>query len=251
MAVNRGAVKDPDRVVGTLGEFGKLRLDPKSYLSCGEPRDGVARCPFAATCTFAFKGQEGQRDVIAIEFGGRDNGDKVKRDESGKIVTEQRAVGGPRVMAVYRKDTFTQQSKVMFLSCVRYYENLTRRWSFKPSNRPADIVAIIAMEGDGKLIPMRETREVITGTNKNGTPKWACKHVKVPRAVPFYERPDEWMVDRAVDLEIEDLLKERAIQESSAVISGMRPEDRPIEVGANPLEIDLDVVRRTAGEGEG
>ena len=229
MPVNRLALEDPDRVYGVLGEFEELKLDPAGYMSCGTERQGIARCPFASICSFAWQGKEGTEKVVKI-----DKELQIVRDENGPVIADAPA-GGPKNIGVYRKDAFTGRTKVMFMPCYRYLQN-KERWSaplFGASDRrqrPPDVVVILAREGDGKMIPMRETREMIVGTDSHGRPIRNVAKVRVPRAVPFFERPKEILVERAMDLEIEALLKDQAVQQAATVVAGMPVEERPIEL---------------------
>lgn len=248
--VNRMEVSNPDHVYGTLDEFGPLKMERDKFLSCGEPAAGVARCPFADICTQPFKGREGKQPGVDIVWGGRDNGDAVKRDDKGKPVLIQMAAGGPKNIMVRRTDAFTGRSKMQIMPCWRYYSNM-KRWGFKPDNYPADMVATMGVEGDGQLFPMPETRERIVGQNQNGTPKWACKHEWVQRAIPFYPRPDEVLIERAMDLKIQDMIRSQSEFRMHQIVAGLQPHERPIQLSPEELSHSNEVKGVGSGSGKG
>jgi len=232
---NRMALKNADVVYGTLDEQKALRLDPGDYMSCGDPMHGVERCQFAEECNFAWKGKEGLERVIDID-------PKTLKVilKDGKPVVTERPAGGPKTVAVYRKDGWTEKIRVMMLPCYRYLSNM-KRWSRKDANGRGDIVALLAREGDGKMVPMSETAEKQVGTNRNGSPKMQVSRVSVHRAVPFHDRPVDMMPERLIDLEVEDLLKRRAVEDAAVVVAGLRAEDRPIDLSGG-MEVSTDII---------
>lgn len=232
--INRMALKNSDIVYGSLEEQQALRLDPGDYMSCGDPMQGVERCPFADECTFAFKGAQGMERVVDVDP--KTVTVKTTKNDKGEEVpvVKEHPACGPKMLSVYRRDGWTGKSRILQLPCYRLLSN-RKRWDRQDNKGRKDLVAILAREGDGKMVPMQETSERHAGTNRDGRPKFLVDHVKVYRATPFHPRPAELMPERQIDLEVEDLLRQRAVEDNAVVIAGLHPEDRPIDVSSGAI----------------
>ncbi len=201
---NRFEAKSED-ALGTLGEMKPLQLDPKEYMSCGDPDDppGVLRCRHCKLCGMAWKGREGKMRVVKID------GDRhVVRDVDGKPVLVQHAAGGPKNMIVWRKDGTNGGTKTQEMSCIRFLDNHPR-WRLNN-----DLVKIRAVEGDGREIPFKETHEFQNGVDITADPSKRIHGVKcnvqriiVERACSFHPRPADVLTDRALEVSIEGQIK--------------------------------------------
>lgn len=234
--LNRMALKNADIVFGTLGEQEALRLDPGDYLSCGDDVPGVERCPLSDECTFAWKGREGLERVVDIDPATLKVLSKTDANGNSVAVVKEHAAGGPKNLAVYRKpwDSPGGKSRILVLPCYRFLAN-RKRWSRPNSEGQVDLIAILAREGDGKMVPMSETKETMEGTNRDGRPKFAVRRTKEYRAVPFHPRPVDLLPERGIELEVQDMLQRRAVEESAVVVAGLSPEDKPMDLSASAI----------------
>jgi len=209
---NRFDAKSED-ALGTLGEFAPLQLNPVEYMSCGDAETpGILRCRQARDCRMSWKGVEGKQKVASI-----DKDLKVVKDEKGAPVLIDHAAGGPKNLCVWRKDGTTGVAKTQVMSCIRFLDNHPR---WKLNN---DLVRIRGVEGDGREIEMKETREYQQGVDSKGIPKMVVERVTVKRAVPFHLRPHEILKDRVDEVQIEGDIKQREHDELWGDIVGPSP----------------------------
>lgn len=214
---NRFDAKSED-ALGTLGEFEPLQLEVTEYMSCGDAATpGVLRCRQARDCRMAWKGVEGTQKVVAI-----DGEHKVVKDAAGNPQLIDHAAGGPKNICVWRKDGSTGQAKTQVMSCIRFLDDHPR---WKLNN---DLVRIRAVEGDGREVEMKESKEkVVLGPDghpqldASGRKRLAVERVVVKRAVPFHLRPHEVLKDRVSEVAIEGDIKQREHDELWGDIGGV------------------------------